>query len=348
MRAERHETMGKSSYQGEVALYHPAKLESDLYPALAQVTHQSNLKAGIPRLEAALKKEQPNHPAYYLQMAAAYHASGEIAKAIPYYQQALAKDAGYLPAMRSLGASQSRLGQWNEAQATLENATKQHPGDSLTWLELAKVYRQQQKLPEAIAAARKAAELEPELVDAQVALGAALMDTRDLAGAEAAFRAALREQPDEAEASANLGNVLNAKGDPAGAEKQFQAAVRANPSHPVARFNYAVFLAGQRRFADAIPHAKEAVRLNPASLENRDLLGNLYAAARQWREAAATYREALKISPNFPRALLGLGTALGAMNDFSGARMYLTQAAQSADPATRAEAAELLRSLPAL
>ncbi|MBI2689249.1 MAG: tetratricopeptide repeat protein [Acidobacteria bacterium] len=343
-RTEHHEQMGSTSYQGEVVLYYPRKLDNDLYPALAQVAHQSNLTAGIPRLEAALQTGRPGHPAYYLQMAQAYHASGEPAKAIPYYRKALEKDPNYLPAIRSLGASQARLGQLPEAEVTLERATKQHPNDSLVWLELARVYRQQRK--EAAMAARKAVELEPELVDAQVTLGMALLHAGDRAGAETAFRAAIREKPDESDAHTNLGNILNAKGETKEAERHFLDAIRYNAKSAAARYNIAVFLANQRRFPEAIPHAKESIALEPNNLNSRDLLGNLYAAARLWREAAVLYRETLKLNPSFPRAQLGLGTALGALNDFNGARLYLRQAAESPDPAVRAEAADLLRSLP--
>jgi tetratricopeptide (TPR) repeat protein len=350
MRAERHEVMGGAgSYQGEVALYYPKQLtgaDGDLYPALAQVAHQSNTRAGIPRLEAALRKHAPAHPGYYLQMAAAYHNAGQPAQAMPYYEQALAKDPEYLPALRSLGGSQLRAGQLAEARATLERAVKGHPRDGLSWLELARVHRQAGRPAEAAAAARAAAGAEPELVEAHVTLGMALLDSGDRAGAEAAFRAALREDPGEADAHTNLGNLLAARGVPGEAAVHLRAAVRAQPGRAVAHFNLALFLANQRQYAEAIPAAREAVRLERGNMNARDLLGNLYAAARQWREAAALYRETLQASPGFPRALLGLGTALGAMNDFAGARVYLQQAAQSADPAVRGEAMELLASLP--
>jgi len=345
-RSERHEQMGSTSYQGEVAPYYPAKPENDLYPALAQVAHQSNRKTGIARLEAALRQHNPAHPAYYLQMAEAYHSAGEPAKATPFYDQALSKDPDFLPALRAKGASQLRAGQFADAQATLERTSQKYPNDSLVWLELARVYRQQGKRNEALTAARKAVENEPELVDAQLLLGSILLESSDRSGAEAAFLQAIREQPDNADAHGNLANVLIARGADKEAEAHLLTAIRLNPKNAAARFNIAVFLANLRRFPEAIPHAKEAVALAPANLTNADLLGNLYAAARQWREAAALYRGILKQNPNHPNAQLGLGTALGAMNDFAGARIYLAQAARSLDPAVRAEAEELLRSLP--
>lgn len=338
-REERHEVMGKDSYQGEVVSYYPSTHASDLYPALAQVIHQSNLKNGVPRLEAALAKEQPKEPAFYVHMAQALHASGESAKATGYYQKALALDAKFLPALRSMGASQLRAGDLAGAAGTLEKTVGLRPGDSLAWLELGRVYRGQRKLSEAAKAARKAAELEPELVEAHKLLGVVLEESGDRVGAEAAFRAALAEQPDEAECRGNLANLLLAKGDAAGAEKLLKVAVTANAA---ARFNYAVLLAQQKRYDEALEQATGA----PRSVGSLELIGNLRMARREFRLAEGAFREGLKLEPGSGRLQVGLGTALGAMNDFSGARRFLTLAAQGTDAGAKAEASELLRTLP--
>ncbi|MBI1788855.1 MAG: hypothetical protein HYR60_15050, partial [Acidobacteria bacterium] len=57
--------------------------------------------------------------------------------------------------------------------------------------------------------------------------------------------------------------------------------------------------------------------------------------------------EALRAQPEFGRAQLGLGTALAALGDFTGARAHLGKAASNANPAVRQEAAELLQALQA-
>ena len=191
-------------------------------------------------------------------------------------------------------------------------------------------------MAEAAGAARKAIATEPELVEAHKTLGAILMETGDRAGAEAAFVAALREQPDEAECRSSLGKLLAERGDLAGAEKQFLAAAKYAPGTRVARFNLAVFLAEQKRFSEALPQAMEVVKLSPKDLEGLDLVGNLQMAGRDFRAAAATYRTALAVNPSYGRAQLGLGTALGAMNDFVGARKYLLEAANGVDAAVKA------------
>ena len=340
-RTERHETIGKTSYQGEVVLYYPKELTGpakDLLPAMAQLAHQSNVKNGIPRLAAALKTHQPRHPSYYLMMAQAQTGPASL----PFYEKALELDPNYLPALRNYGAAQARQGQPEAARATLEKTTKLHPNDSLAWLELARLYRQLRRPADADSAARRAAELEPELVEAHTFLGALRQESGDRPGAANAFRTALREQPDEAESHANLASLLSG----AEAEQHYQSAIRLNPRLVSARFNFAVFLANARRFPEALPQAREAVQLDPANLQARDLLGNLYMAVRDFPAAAAEYRAAVQRDPQNGRALIGLGTALGAMNDWPGARRHLGQAAQSPDPAIRAEAVELLNSLP--
>jgi tetratricopeptide (TPR) repeat protein len=364
-RVERHEIMGKDSYQGEVVPYYPNTADNDLYPALAQVIHQSNLNKGIPRLEAALQSQQPKHPAFYLHMAQALHSSGQPAKAIPHYNKALSLDPKFLPALRSLGATQLQLNDLNAAKATLEKATTLHPKDSLSWLELARLHRAQLNGAQAVEAARKAIKLEPELVEAHKLLAATLTESGDRTGAEAALRQAIQLQPEEAEARTNLANLLaekvnRAEANSSGsiqtmlkdqaaapeAEKHFLAAIRSNPKLISARSNYAIFLANQKRYADALPHALEASSLDPKNLQFLDLLANLHMATRNFREAANTYRQALAINPSFARAQLGLGTAFGAMNNFSAARQFLTQAANSNDVNVQAEAQQLLQTLP--
>ena len=340
-RIERHETIGKTSYQGEVVLYYPKQLTGpakDLLPAMAQLAHQSNVRNGIPRLAAALKTHQPQHPSYYLMMAQAQTGAASL----PFYERAIQLDPNYLPALRNYGATQARNGQPEAALATLEKTTKLHPNDSLGWLELARLYRQLRRPADADTAARRAAELEPELVEAHTFLGALRLQSGDRPGAATAFRAALREQPDEAESHANLASLLSG----AEAEQHYQSAIRFNPRLVSARFNFALFLANARRFSEALPQAREAVQLDPTNLPARDLLGNLYMALRDFPAAANEYRTALRRDPLNGRTLIGLGTALGAMNDWPGARRNLNQAAQSTDSAIRAEATELLNSLP--
>lgn len=341
--AERHETIGKDAYRGEVVPYYPAQPDNDLYPALAQVLNQSNLDKGTPRLAAAIAKHQPAHPAFAVHMAQALHASGKSREAITYYQQALAKDPNYLPALRNLGATQFRLNDLSAARTTLEKAVSLHPKDSLSWLELARLLHSQRQLPEALNAARKATAAEPELVEAYKTLAAIQTDSGDRSAAEQSLMAALSQQPDEVEVRTSLAN-LQSSTNPTAAEQGYLAALRLSPNYQPAHFNLALLYANLKRYPEAISHAEAA--LEPNRLDPLLLLGQLHMATRNFPAAVSTYRRALALQPTHGPTLIALGTSLGASGDFRAARSILNQATNSPDPNIRAEATQLLGTLP--
>lgn len=341
--SERHETIGKDSYRGEVVPYYPAQPENDLYPALAQVLNQANIEKGIPRLAAALKQHQPAHPAFAVHMAQALHSNAKPRESLPYYHQALALDPAYLPALRNLGATQFRLNDLTAARATLEKAVSLHPNDSLSWLELARLHHAQRQLSEALAAARKAIAAEPELIEAYKTLAAILSDSGDRSAAEQTLLAALREQPDEPELLTSLAN-LEANNNSASAELHYLAALRLSPGLKAAHFNLALLYANLKRFPEAVSHSEAA--LEPNRIDSLLLLAQLNMALRDFRAAAAAYRRALAIQPTHGPSLIGLATALGATGDFRSARAILTQAAASPDSKLRSEANQLLSTLP--
>jgi len=77
-------------YRGEVTLYYPPTApNSELYQALAQVQHQSNLPQGLPQLERAIAQQHPKQSQFYFELAEAYFQSEQSAKAVQYYDQAV-------------------------------------------------------------------------------------------------------------------------------------------------------------------------------------------------------------------------------------------------------------------
>jgi Flp pilus assembly protein TadD len=74
-------------------------------------------------------------------------------------------------------------------------------------------------------------------------------------------------------------------------------------------------------------------------------LGDLLTAKGQAQAALPHYREAVRIQRDFGRAHLGLGLALAAVGDVSGAVRHLQKAAADSDSAVHSEAAQMLRQL---
>jgi tetratricopeptide (TPR) repeat protein len=345
---ERHDSEG--AYRGEVVLYYPPSLpagaDRDLYLAVAQVAQKSNLEAGIPKLQTAIRTHLPRRPEFSMALAQALLATGRRDEAVAIYRSALQSDPRLVPALRALGEALEKGGDAAGAIAQLGQARAIAPGDPATLHELGLAYRQLGRNSEALAALQEAVRLDPELPEIRNSLGNMLLETGDRDRAEEVLREAIRSQPDSAAAHADLGNALAAKGDVSHAEAEYHLAIQFDPANAVAHYGYGAALASRGRFDVAQKNIEEAVRLSPDFAEAQAILGDLYARRGAWQKAIPHYREALRVQPNSGRANLGLGTALAATRDAAGARPYLTRAAQDPSPEVKQEAQELLKQLP--
>lgn len=126
-------------------------------------------------------------------------------------------------------------------------------------------------------AARRALELDPTLVDAEVALANVLtLYDHDWEGAERAFRRILERHPD----------------------------------HAQARLWYGMMLGHQGRFEDALAERRRALSLDPLSLRFNTSVADTLTAMRRFTEAIGLYQKTLELEPGFAPARLGLGVAL--------------------------------------
>ena len=331
--AERHED-AESAYRGEVIQYYPQAPVNELYLALAQVIQQSNLKAGVARLEAVMQQARPARGEYYLHLAEAWRNVGEPGKALPLYEEALRRQPKSLVARQKLGEALRLARAPDRAAAVLRPGLGTAPGS----YEMGMVYLSQGRVQEATAAFRRAAELDPDMPEAFNSWGAA-------AKAETPLREAIRIQPDFAEAHNNLGGLLMARGDLSQACFHFETAVRFRPGLALARYNYGVALARLQRYEEAQPQMEAAVRADPKSAESHQVLGALLAVKGEWERAVAEYREALRLQPTFGRALIGLAGLLGDAGEVASAEVLLRRAASGPDTSVRAEAEAMLRRL---
>lgn len=336
-------------YRGEVIGYHlgpeAPRADDELYLAIAQVTQQSNLLQGIPRLRVALDRLQPERAEYYLQLGDALSSAGRPDEATAVYQEALRREPRSAPALERLAlalAAQKRLA---GAEAALNSALAIAPESAGTWILLGSLHAQQGKLREAVAALERATAIDPDLPDAWNTAGAIRFELGDVAQAEKALRRALLLQPNHAPARNNLGNLLSASGRFEQAALEFECALRIRPNYIGARYDYALALAKVRRPDDAEKQLLTILRTDPNSAAAHDFLGNILLAEGRSRDALAHYREAVRIVPDYDHANLELGKMLAASGDVAGARRCLEKAARSAEPAIGQEARKALAKL---
>ena len=269
---ERHETE-EGAYHGEVVLYYPQTLpegpDRDLYIAVAQVSHKTNLTQGVQQLSSAIEKYRPERMEFYLQLADAYKDSGHMDKALPLYEEAVKRSPQSLLALQRLGFSLRSSGQLDRAAEILKRALTLDGRDAASWHQLGLVYLAQGSRSDAFASFQKAVDLDPDLSETHNSIGGLFLENGDFSGAEREFREAIRIMPDYAEAYSNLASALASTNRLPEARYHFESAIRLKPDYAAARFNYGIALARSGDVRGAILHFRKVAENSDPALRDR-------------------------------------------------------------------------------
>jgi tetratricopeptide (TPR) repeat protein len=177
---------------------------------------------------------------------------------------------------------------------------------------------------------RRALEGDPRDLDARLALGRLLLDSRRLDDAEGELQAVLAaasgQGRDDARrvrartaAHETLAHVAGARGDGDRVVAECEAALREDPTSEGAHLELGLALADKGDAAGAIEHLREAVRLRPDAPLPRYDLAFCLAAAGDESAAIDEYREVLAREPRNADAQENLGLLLANRGDFDGA-----------------------------
>lgn len=173
------------------------------------------------------------------------------------------------------------------------------------------------RLPKALAAFRRAIDLDPACARAYAGMaiayhGQVITGDREPRAmfplAKAAVAKALAIDPDSADAHAANGFIqFWHEWDWRGAEASFERAIALNPSLAQAHFGYAHLLVNLGRFDEGLPHARQARELDPLSPLINTIEAGFLGAAGQPEQARLGLERALEMQPGFWIALLMRG-----------------------------------------
>ena len=204
-----------------------------------------------------------------------------LKKAIDYFEQAIAKDPAYALAYSGLADAHVVLPFYADSPPK-EDARK------------------------ALAAARKAVELDESLAEAHTSLANALV-------LDLQFSASVPE---------------------------FQRAIELNPNYATAHQWYGELLQNDGQFAEAVTELKRAVELDPLSLVVNSVLGSTLVAANRDDEAIEQLRKTIEMDPAFDLAHWFLGQACENKGQLTEAIAHYEKAVQlNPDPAVEASLA---------
>jgi spermidine synthase len=178
--------------------------------------------------------------------------------------------------------------------------------DVRDWLAYSTLLRQARRMPQAIAAARRATELDPSSAEAQVKLAAALAAAGDDHAATALLTRARQAGLNDPIILTDLGAALNEQRQFAEAAAVLRHSLAQSPAAVDAHNNLGIALNGLQEPAQAIEEFRRALALNSASPEAWFNLGVSYAALGDLDQARLAYGTGLALAPGEPRALYNL------------------------------------------
>lgn len=291
--------------------------------------------AGIEML-ASLAREVAGHPDLWHDLADAYLADSQNAKAEHAYRQLLGLDphradarvnlglalyrderieaatAEFREAIRiapnfaaahfNLGLALQALGQLNEAATAYEAAATFGQASGEAWFNLGCVRLEQKCGEAAVDAFERAIAAMPNHVGSHANLGKALLDLHNPAKAVNPLWRAVELQPRQVEAWVTLISALRQSGDLAAALGAAERAASLGLSSVALLNNHAVVLQEVGRPSDSENLCRAAIELDPNFAEAHDNLGAALMSMRRFDEAAACFLAALRINPNLTKA----------------------------------------------
>ena len=140
------------------------------------------------------------------------------------------------------------------------------------------------------------------------------------AAAIAAARKALELDPMLAEAHASIGVALAHSGDLAAGLRSLQKSVELNPGLAAAHNLLGRALYSYERHEEAIAAMQKSVRLDPLSMMVYTGVGDAYYFAREYEKSVFQYRMSLELDSSFDGTHTGLARSLEALGRFDEAR----------------------------
>ncbi len=223
-----------------------------------------------------------------IEKAFKFHAQGNLAKAIKYYQYFI--DQGF--------------------------------DDSRVFSNYGILLRGKNKLKEAEILIRRAIKMNPEFTEGYNNLGLILKDMGELSEAEIATRKAIQLKPRFAEAYNNLATILKSNGKVKEAENCLRKSIEIKPDYIEALNNLGTILSQLGKAREAELPIRKAIENKPSSADSHCNLGSILRGIGKLEEAELSIRTAIRIRPNFAEAHYNLGLILKDLGKLNEAKNY--------------------------
>ena len=248
-------------------------VESEIARTVAE-TLQAKLTGSAAQVLASRPTDNPEAHQLYLKGRYFWNkrTTANLQKAIEYFQQAIDLDPQYALAYAGLG----------DAHSIVPIYAGTRPLDDLS---------------KALAAARKAVELDDNLAEAHTSLANTLVMNAQMAAAEPEFRRAIALNPNYATAHQWFGECLFGEGRYPEALAELEKAHDLDPLSIIINASYGMTLAGAGKTAAAIDQLHKTLDLEPNLVAAHAILGQTLEREGKLAEATAEYSKNRELAP---------------------------------------------------
>jgi tetratricopeptide (TPR) repeat protein len=216
-----------------------------------------------------------------------------------------------------------------EAAIEYRNSIQLTPLAPQAHFKLGEVLAAQSAVDGALAAYLRAADLDPDNVEAQLKASHLLLLAGQFADVRTRLRAVLVKHPDNATAALMLGNAMAALGDMEEGMAANRRAIALDPKRAGNYVNLGALLYKQGAKAEAEASYKNAVSIEPNSLMARLGLADFFWLERRVQDAERMYKEALALDPANLRANRAIADFYIASGRILEAEKYLKKVAET-------------------
>jgi Flp pilus assembly protein TadD len=194
---------------------------------------KGSFRAAIPELARAVEIN-PSDAVFRNALGFALMLDRRLDEAMRELQEAARLDPRFSEAKNNLASIYMLKGDLEKARVTLQEVLKDpfYPTPEFVYFNLARIYEQQGKIPQAIEEYQRALDIRPEYVDAHNNLGILYLHQGKVDLAIKAFREAIRLDPQGAIYRRNLGMAYLQAGNREEARRAFEKALELQPDSP--------------------------------------------------------------------------------------------------------------------
>jgi cellulose synthase operon protein C len=270
--------------------------------------YQEYLKQARTHLDI-LREKQPDSPDTHVVWANYYSAQDNLASALQEMQKAIAADPNRTDSYLNLALLQLRAKLFDQAEINFKKAAEIGPKVMNAQLALGGFYQSRNRLAEAEQQFKHAVDVDPKDSAPRAAYVRLLMAERKQPEAEAYLRQTKNDLPDNSEGYRMLGDFYYSSGEIDKATSEYSILYGEHPRDIQVKKNYVQLLVLKNRLDEATKLNDEVLKANPKDADALDYRGQILLQKGDGAGAVDSLQKALKIDGNSAVAHYHLGRA---------------------------------------